>query len=249
MATKTDRHPEDLKAAIRKTGVSMTELALRHGLLSTTITRQLFAPIKGIDPGFAYNPGKAWKEGTTPPGEGGAPLKVPGLPGDPEGGPKPAPAAPAGAARPLPAEVEAGIRRFAADPRGSVPVGSLPAPLRDALGAKQPTALLSADTFEKQVEHHPEMTADEYAALPELLLDPAMAALDRNGRLLLFKPLLGTLLHAVVKTTESGYENYVVSVRRSGIGSALRLLKRARLLLGDAEALREGERRAGGASP
>lgn len=39
-----DWHPEDVKAAIRKTGLTMTELSLRHGLAENAVRTALRRP-------------------------------------------------------------------------------------------------------------------------------------------------------------------------------------------------------------
>jgi Ner family transcriptional regulator len=40
----TDWHPEDVKAAVRKTGLSLTALALAHGLSESAVRRALTQP-------------------------------------------------------------------------------------------------------------------------------------------------------------------------------------------------------------
>lgn len=37
-------HPEDVKAAVRKTGISLAELARRHGMAPSTGARALYLP-------------------------------------------------------------------------------------------------------------------------------------------------------------------------------------------------------------
>lgn len=39
-----NKHPEDIKAAVRKTGVSLAELARRHGMAPSTGARALYLP-------------------------------------------------------------------------------------------------------------------------------------------------------------------------------------------------------------
>lgn len=39
-----DWHPEDVKAAVRKTGASLTALALAHGLSESALRRALLSP-------------------------------------------------------------------------------------------------------------------------------------------------------------------------------------------------------------
>ena len=43
-ATEQDWHPEDIKAAIRKTGASLTALAVRHGLSESAVRTTLRQP-------------------------------------------------------------------------------------------------------------------------------------------------------------------------------------------------------------
>lgn len=44
MREPTDWHPEDLKAAIRKTGTTLTALALAHGLAGSAVRFTLIRP-------------------------------------------------------------------------------------------------------------------------------------------------------------------------------------------------------------
>jgi lambda repressor-like predicted transcriptional regulator len=39
-----NHHPEDLKAEVRKTGISLAELARRHGMVGGTGSRALYEP-------------------------------------------------------------------------------------------------------------------------------------------------------------------------------------------------------------
>jgi len=57
-------------------------------------------------------------------------------------------------------------------PRGDLVVGSLPKRISDALGASDSSVLLSSYTRKKQLSHHPEISAEDYARLPQMLSNP-----------------------------------------------------------------------------
>lgn len=59
--------------------------------------------------------------------------------------------------------------QFFAKPTGEWPVAALGADMKAVLGAKNNAVMLSADTLKKQLENHPELTADEYRLLPEIV--------------------------------------------------------------------------------
>jgi hypothetical protein len=138
----------------------------------------------GIDPGFDYNPGKAWKQGAD-----ALPVKASPL-------------------RPLKANAQDDVWRkamqdFVESPTRStsMTVGNLDKDMRDVLGTETPDVLLSADTMEKQLFRHPELKPETYLSLPELF-DKPDAVIDYGDRRILLLRAGGKALAAVVKATK-----------------------------------------------
>lgn len=53
MTTKPNEHPEDVKAMVRKTGVSLAELARRNGMAEGTGARALYEPCPRMNQAIA----------------------------------------------------------------------------------------------------------------------------------------------------------------------------------------------------
>ncbi|MCE2563766.1 phage minor head protein [Komagataeibacter sp. FNDCF1] len=222
----------------------------------------LHVPV-GIDPGFAYNPGKAWlmNEGARvvteptpklrpmlPPAQDAgparpvparpvAPVVVPELPGV---APAPKPVAP----EPVPdvpkrqkAQQDA-VVQLLHKPVGSVEAGTLPDHVRLELGGREDGVLLSGETVEKQRSHHPDLTAQDYLALPEVLANPTVVARQADRRILLFH-WMGRLYRAAIKTTLDGSENYVMSFHRTNPEAAHKALLKLDILHGRIEDVEE----------
>lgn len=58
----TNKHPEDVKALVRKTGVSLAELARRHGLAAVSGRRCLYEPVPSANRAIAEHLGKTVHE-------------------------------------------------------------------------------------------------------------------------------------------------------------------------------------------
>ncbi|MBM9400371.1 hypothetical protein JUN65_02025 [Gluconacetobacter azotocaptans] len=205
----------------------------------------------GIDPGFAYNPGEAWKAGRA------ADVGMPGQrfraedagPARPTSHPTPTPSSPAAPPRPpsppTPAAVahpdlvsvarqkvqQRAIEQLLHHPAGTVEAGTMPEEVRKALGAETPSVTLSGETIEKQAGHHPDLDAQDYRVLPEMLAHPTVVARQDDRRLLLFR-WAGRLYRAVLKATGDGRETYLVSFHRTSAGAARRALRKMTLLRG-----------------
>lgn len=54
----TDWHPEDVKAAVRKSGTSLTALALTHGLSESAVRRALIQPWPNVQAIIAKHLGR-----------------------------------------------------------------------------------------------------------------------------------------------------------------------------------------------
>jgi hypothetical protein len=181
----------------------------------------------GVDPGFDYNMGKAWKQGRA----AELPVRAPNL-------------RPLGPREPQPTDKQLdAIRDFVRDPRGSVPVGRLEDAARAAIRAHTDEVLLSEPTVEKQGIRHPDLTVDDYLLLPLVLGTPSLVILDGDRHVILLQAG-ARLFAAVVKTTEPRTENYVVSFHRAHPADVRRWLRRGKVVSGDAE-----KWRADGASP
>ena len=176
----------------------------------------------GIDPGFDYNVGKAWKQGRA----AELPVRAPNL-------------RPLGPREPQPTDRQLDtIRDFVRDPQGTITIGRMPEAVRAAIGAHSDEVFLSADTMEKQLHRHPEMTVDDYLLAPLLLAMPDVVVAQPGQRVVLLRAG-AKVLRAAVKTTEDRLESYLVSLHYMDAGGVRRFLRRAQLLLGTAKALLE----------
>jgi hypothetical protein len=123
----------------------------------------------GIDPGFDYNPGLAWQQGGR-----AIPVKAPDL----------VQILPHGSVEPATPKQ---IAEFVKDPQGEIPVGRLSEQVQQALGIETDTVRLSADTMEWQRIAFPNLTVDEYQALPTVLAQPDAVLTDGALRVLLLR--------------------------------------------------------------
>lgn len=172
----------------------------------------------GIDPGFGYNPGQAWKRDVPASGV------VPPAPGLPPPAPAPPPSLP----------------EFLRAPRAEATAGSLPAPIAAELGAAGTEVKLSAETFAKQMFRHSDLTPADYLRLPELLDAPALVLRQSERRLVLLRRFEGDPLAAFVKVTEAGDELFLVSFRRARLKDFRRMMKLYEVVAGEAATLEEG---------
>lgn len=165
------------------------------------------------DPGFAYNPGKAYMQGIAE-----------DLAGKAQSWPEPV------AAQVLPAMMTDGpFDAWLASPAGNWPVALLPDGQATMIGAETVrVVLLLAETAVKQAASHPELVGAEYAKI--------QAAVDRG---LLIQDGAQSLIYilreangyvTVVKLTRSGETIYVSSFRRLSASAAKRDSEVARLL-------------------
>jgi hypothetical protein len=211
----------------------------------------------GIDPGFGYNPGKAWLEhaprpevGQLPERPASAPRPPPRAPGPvhvpaatelapgPDLGPVPVQTGTPDAVHPIPPPPATPdqVRRFLAMPVGNLPVGILGEDVAKAIGAKQRSVLLSGETAEKQLLRHPDLRAADYVAAAAVMANPDLALQETGNTVMLFKAVGGNLL-AAVKTTGDGGENYLTALYRVRPADVRRFLRRGRILLGSAAKL------------
>jgi len=202
----------------------------------------------GIDPGFGYNPGKAWEDNEAARVGRPAPVLVPeGLVKFPQDAvhplaPQPEEARP-DLARPNPLSPEQrrvsqrnAIDAFMRMPVGRAEVGTVPEKARQALGAATPHVLLSEETLEKQNRHHPEITAEDYAKLPDLLASPHILAQDGVHHVLFFRRD-GQDYRAALKAEVDRGDVHLVSFHRTTAAAMRRALKRMTILDGSIEDL------------
>jgi len=167
----------------------------------------------GIDPGFAYSPGRTWQEGLPPPQTPSAPMQLvrPRLP----------PAE--GVVPPSPAELG--------------PVGPLHPEAMRAIGTEAEAVNLSEDTLAKQLVSHPELTQADYAQLPSLLLQPDVILRESAGKVVLIKEFEGVAMAAFVKSAADGAELYLTSFRPTRAKDLRRLARLGPVLFGSLTAL------------
>jgi hypothetical protein len=166
---------------------------------------------EGIDPGWAYNPGKASQAAAI---NTAFATKVPAAPYDL-----------ARAAVDDTVRSDA-FRKFLADPEGTMPVMAIPPSIGSALRTDASVALLSADTMVKQLANHPELTTTDYLALPGLATDPTLAVKDGDLTVVLLRLADGRWMHAALKTTRTRKAAFVTSFRFTSLADISRLLGR-----------------------
>jgi hypothetical protein len=130
------------------------------------------------------------------------------------------------------------FKQWRAKPQGNIPVAVLDDEAQAALGAKQKTVLLSDYTMNKQEgrrpvmkngmptasKGHPELTDAEYALLPDVIQKGRV--IQAGDAKAVFFHQDGRLYKAVVKTTQTGGENFVDSFHRASEGQIRRELKK-----------------------
>jgi hypothetical protein len=182
----------------------------------------------GIDPGFGYNPGAAWKAPRLPAAEA-VPV--------PRREPPPPLALPAHLPPAAPVS-RADLAAWLAEPRGALHLADMPADLARAIGAQRRGVQISADTMEKQLRHHPDLTPEEYHGLVEVLQAPQLVLRASPTHLVL---LHGheRLYRAVLKTTRTAAENFLISLHRTQIAQVRAQMRKFEVLAGTIAALRD----------
>lgn len=114
---------------------------------------------------------------------------------------------------------------FLKKPQGSVPVMMLPEPVAQAIGAKQRLVVLSDESAAKNLEHHPELTVEDYRALPGMGDAPTVVAQDGDNTVVIVRR--GDKVYwAAVKATKTGETNFLTSFRRTNDKALTRALDR-----------------------
>jgi SPP1 gp7 family putative phage head morphogenesis protein len=165
----------------------------------------------GIDPGWAYNPGRAGYEARV---NKAVAEKIADAP----------PELIAAAVEERVAS--SAFERFLRQPKGSMPVMPITPALATALGVDARVALISAETMAKQLIRHPEMTVADYRLLPSFPAKATLAVVDGPLSVVLIRLANGRWLHAVLKSTKSRKAAFVTSYRFTGEDRVRALLSR-----------------------
>ncbi|MCH8841643.1 MAG: hypothetical protein IID61_01590 [SAR324 cluster bacterium] len=120
------------------------------------------------------------------------------------------------------------LRRWLREPRGTLSVAVLDDELAALFGAKSRTVYLSAATMAKQKRNHPELDAEEYALLPDVIARGEV--IQQGGLRLVFFLSHTRLMKAVLKSTRQRDELYVVSYQRANERERIRLRRRGQIL-------------------
>ena len=165
----------------------------------------------GIDPGWAYNPGRAGYEARV---NKAVAEKI-------------ADASPELVKAAVEERVSSSaFERFVSHPQGSMPVMAISPELAASLGIDARVALLSAETMAKQIARHPEMTIADYRLLPSFPDRATIAIVDGPLSVVLIRLASGRWLHAVVKSTRSRKAAFLTSYRFTSEDRVQKLIER-----------------------
>lgn len=139
---------------------------------------------------------------------------------------------------PPPAALLDAIRAFVLRPAGTIAVGTLHEPVRDALKTPAATALLSAETMAKQPANHGDLVPEDYLLIPLALDDPTVIAGQLERRVVMFRAGI-KIVRIVLKATEDRSEVYVTSFHFTDPRKAQRFLRKHPVLFGAARDLEE----------
>ncbi len=120
---------------------------------------------------------------------------------------------------------------FLKSPDGSVPVMLLPDAAAQAIGAQQRLVVLSDQSTVKNVNHHPELTVEDYRQLPEMGSKPDLIVHNRPQTVVIVRHN-DKLYWAAIKTTGDRQENFLTSFRRTNSKDIAELIKRGTVVAG-----------------
>ena len=172
---------------------------------------------RGIDPGFAYNPGMARLQAQNDLVRGKLGSVAPEL---------------------AKAEISdltrsPAFKKWLEKPVGNWPLAVLSAADAKTIGAVQQVAVLSSQTAEKQLLKHPELTPLEYANAQRVIDFATAKSLDAPRSLIYVLEDMSNITGGyvlVVKATQTGEGLFITSYRRLSRDEALREVEIARLL-------------------
>lgn len=171
---------------------------------------------RGIDPGWAYNPGK----------ERYAQLR--GQERDKlEDAPAPL------ATTYIAAIAGDGFTRWLKKPEGNYPATYLSDAAAQATGAKNRVTVFSAESAIKNWESHPELTAEDYRHLLDVGMRPSLIVRDGESTVVIVNRGGDKLYWSAVKTTETGLGSFVMSFRRTNRDDVRALVRRGKVISGE----------------
>lgn len=171
---------------------------------------------RGIDPGWAYNPGKeryaqlraTEREKLEDTPTAMATTYIAALAGD-------------------------GFARWLKQPQGNYPVTYLSDTAAQTIGAKNRVTVFSAESALKNWESHPELTASDYRGLLDVGLRPSLIVQDGESTIVIVDRGGGKLYWSAVKTTETGLGTFVTSFRRTNRDDVRALVRRGKVISGE----------------
>jgi len=157
-----------------------------------SLRRRTISVPHGIDPGWAYNPGKAaWQPDLDKYPRFLAKQYLTGAVTGPDF-----------------------KRFFEGKIGGNFPVAVLSENMQQAIGSRNQTIYLSGESLSKNRDHHPELKLDEYQKLPNIISDNADVIIKDGEQSVIFIALEGRYYQAVVKSTKTGENVFMTSLRR-----------------------------------
>jgi len=169
----------------------------------------------GVDPGFGYAPGASRRASTLDLAHQKASAAPPDL----------------GTAF-VDAVVREQLPAWLENPEGKFPVMRLTDDAAQAIGAKDPVAVLSPENAKKNFRAHPELKAADYLRLPALGADPQLIVQVADERIVLMR--LGEDWHlAAVKATQDRAETYVLSFRKTNRADVRAIVRRGKVIFGE----------------
>lgn len=123
------------------------------------------------------------------------------------------------------------FRRFMERPDGAMPVMALPPELTAALGTETSGVILSDETMRKQLRQHPELTIDDYRMLSSLPETATLVIQDGPLTIVLIREDGDRWRHAAIKTTGTRKAAFLTSYRLSNLGNVERMLSRGKVIV------------------
>ncbi|MXV43916.1 hypothetical protein GS501_02465 [Saccharibacter sp. 17.LH.SD] len=162
----------------------------------------------GIDPGFQHNPGLEWAKAEKA-RQASAMTPLTHVKGQP--------------VEALPEQERQAVQKKQIKqlasmerPTGIVDAATLSEHVKNLLGSKSRQVFLSSETLMKNQTHHPNISPDDYADLAAMIADPDYVLKEKQeGRLTLLAGT-GRPYRIVLKRTQNGNENFILSVTDIG---------------------------------
>ena len=173
-------------------------------------TGEIVSVPDGIDPGWAYNPGRAGYEARV---NQALAEKISDAP-------------PEFVAAAVEERVaSSAFERFIDQPRGSMPVMAIPADLSSAMGGEVRAALLPAETVLKQKASFPELTIEDYRSIPSIASTASLVFQDKARTFMMSKLKSGRWRYLAMKIDERAKAALITSFRYVREETVIRLLR------------------------